>query len=113
FDAFPDLTEWHRDHTRDGLVILGVTRYYGQAEGFSVDHASEVEFLKRFKIKEDLPYDFVVLKNNDTQILFGATSLPTAVLIDRKGVVRYIESGTSPTRIYDLRQMMLKLLAEK
>ena len=113
FDAFPELSEWHQDYSRDGLVVLGVTRYYGQAEGFPVEHASEIAFLKRFKAKENLPYDFVVLKDTDGQIILGATALPTAILVDRKGIVRYVESGTSPTRLYDLRQMMLKLLAEK
>ncbi len=113
FDAFPQLAEWSQDFKSDGLVILGVTRYYGQAEGFTVDNASEAEFLKRFRIKEGLPYDFVVVKDTDTQILFGANALPTAVLIDRKGVVRYVDSGTSPTRLEDIRYMIMKLLAEK
>jgi hypothetical protein len=31
------------------LVILGMTRYYGQGEGYSMDNASEIEFLKRFQ----------------------------------------------------------------
>jgi hypothetical protein len=35
------------------------------------------------------------------------------VLIDRKGVVRYIEAGTSSSRLVELRAMILKLLAEK
>ena len=113
FDAFPHLTEWHQDYKSDGLVILGVTRYYGLADGISADNANEIEFLKRFKIKENLPYDFVVVKDTDPQIMYGANALPTTVLIDRKGVIRYLESGASPTRIEDMRQMMLKLLAEK
>ncbi len=113
FDAFPALSEWHQDLTRDGLVILGMTRYYGRAEGFSVDHPNEIAFLKRFKEKHDLGYDFVVTNDQETQALYAATSLPTAVLIDRKGVIRYIESGTNSTRIEELRAMILRLLAEK
>lgn len=113
FDAFPHLVEWYQDYKSDGLVILGVTRYYGTAEGFDVDKPSEIEFLKRFKVKENLPYDFVVVKDTDPQIAYAATALPTAVLIDRKGIIRYLESGASPSRIEDMRQMMLKLLAEK
>jgi thiol-disulfide isomerase/thioredoxin len=113
FDAFPHLAEWHHDLASEGLVILGVTRYYGKAEGFIVDKQSEIDFLKRFKVKQNLPYDFVVTKTLEAQLLYGATSLPTAVLIDRKGKVRYIESGTNPTRIEEMREMILKLLAEK
>lgn len=113
FDAFPALTEWHQDLGGEGLVILGVTRYYGRAEGFDVDNPTEIEFLKRFKAKQKLPYDFVVTKDQQTQILYAATALPTAILIDRKGIVRMVETGTNPSRIDDLRVMILKLLAEK
>jgi hypothetical protein len=60
-----------------------------------------------------LPYDFVISKDLSNQLLYGATALPTAVLIDRKGVVRYIEPGTSSSRLIELREMILKLLAEK
>ncbi|MGH9949647.1 MAG: redoxin domain-containing protein, partial [Pyrinomonadaceae bacterium] len=49
FDAFPSLAEWHQDLTSEGLAVLGVTRFYGQAEGFSVDKPNEIDFLKRFK----------------------------------------------------------------
>lgn len=113
FDAFPVLTEMHQDYAREGLVILGLTRYYGQADGFNVDNPNEIEFLKRFKRNHGLPYDFVVTKDQATQRAYGATDLPTAVLIDRKGVIRYIESGTNPTRLEEMREMLLKLLAEK
>lgn len=113
FDAFPALAEWHRDYADQGLVILGMTRYYGRGEGFAMDEASEIEYLKRFKQKHQLPYDFVVAKGQAAQFQYAATGLPTAVLIDRKGVVRWVESGTSPTRIEELREVMLRLLAEK
>ena len=113
FEAFPALSEWHQDLGPEGLVILGVTRYYGLAEGFRVDNPNEIDFLKRFKTKHRLGYDFVVLSDQQTQMAYGATALPTTVLIDRKGKIRYIEAGTSTSRIEDLRQMILKLLAEK
>ena len=113
FDAFPSLAEWHRDHTADGLTVLGVTRYYGQGEGLDLDNPSEILFLKRFKEKHGLAYDFVVANDQSSQFLYAATGLPTVVLIDRKGVIRYIESGTNPTRVEELRTVMLRLLAEK
>lgn len=113
FDAFPSLVEWQQDFAADGFKIIGVTRYYGQADGMNADRPSEIAFLQRFKVKFGLPYDFAVSKDVSTQLQYGADSLPTAVLVDRKGVVRYIESGTSTSRLEDLREMILKLLAEK
>ena len=113
FDAFPALTEWHSEFRDQGFEIIGYTRYYGQGEGRPVTEPEEIAFLERFKTKYKLPYDFVVGKDQSTQILYGATALPTAVLIDRKGVIRYIEAGTSTSRLVEMREMILKLLAEK
>jgi thiol-disulfide isomerase/thioredoxin len=111
-DAFPSLIEWHQTFQKDGLEILGVTRYYGGAEGFQVDNATEFEFLQRFKKTQRLPYDFVVAKGQANQIMYQAMSIPTTVLIDRKGVIRYLETGTSRRREEEIREMIVKLLAE-
>ena len=113
FEAFPSLNEWHQDFSGEGLEILGVTRYYGSSQGLPADNQAELNYLKEFRRKEKLPYDLVVGKDQSTQILYGATSLPTVVLIDRKGVIRYIESGTSTTRLAEIRETIVKLLAEK
>ncbi len=113
FEAFPSLIEWQRDYKSEGFEILGVTRYYGTVNGAPADIPSETAFLKQFRERERLSYDFVVMRDQSTQNLYGATALPTAVLIDRKGVVRYIEAGTSSARIGQMHEMLLKVLAEK
>lgn len=111
--AFPALTEWHESFQKDGLVILGMTRYYGNADGEKADAPVELEYLKKFRIEKELPYDFAVAKNQISQNAYGANGLPTTVIIDRKGTVRYIETGTSRTREAEIRQEIEKLLAEK
>ena len=112
FEAFPALREWREDLGKDGLEILGMTRYYGLEVG-AKDRPAEIALLKEFRIKNELPYDFVVFGDQVIQMQYGATSLPTAVLVDRKGIIRYIETGTSPTRLDEMRSMIIKLLAEK
>jgi thiol-disulfide isomerase/thioredoxin len=111
YKAFPLLSDWHRKYEKDGLVVLGLTRFYGMADGVKADEAAEIEFLQRFKTKEDLPYDFVVSRDVENQINYGALSLPTTVLIDRKGVVRYIETGAGKET--NLQKTLERLLAEK
>ena len=111
--AFPSLIEWHDNLKDDGLVILGMTRYYGDADGEVADHNTEIDFLNRFKKSHALPYRFVVSDGQANQIKYGATGLPTAVLIDRKGIVRYAESGNSESREEEILAMIKKLLAEK
>lgn len=111
YKIFPILAQWHRDFEKDGLVILGMTRFYGSGDGVKADEPAEIEFLQRFKTKEDLPYDFVVSRDVENQLNYGALSLPTTVLIDRKGIVRYIETGAGKEE--SLKKMLEKLLAEK
>lgn len=113
-DAFPSLIEWHESFEKDGLEILGVTRFYGKnGGGVPIDQAAELKILEEFKEEYSLPYEFIVANNNENQRIYGATSIPTAVLIDRKGIIRYIETGTSASREEDIRAQIVKLLAEK
>lgn len=112
FAAFPHLIDWDRAYKDQGLVIVGVTRYYGETAGTPASKADEFEYLRRFKEQYKLPYDFAVARNQEPHIAYGATSLPTAVLIDKAGKIRYIESGTSSSRIEEMRDMILKLLKE-
>lgn len=112
-DSFPSLIEWYQTFQKDGFEILGVTKYYGEAEGFPVDNAAELDFLTRFKKTQRLPYDFAVAKDSENQQKYGAMAIPTTVLIDRNGIIRYIEIGSSANREEEIRETIVKLLAEK
>jgi thiol-disulfide isomerase/thioredoxin len=113
YETFPVLTGLHQTYQKDGLEILGITRFYGSAEGVSVDEAGEIKFLQQFRVTQRLPYSFVVAQNNTNQTVYGAGGLPTAVVIDRKGIIRYLETGTSPTRNDEIEAVVEKLLAER
>ena len=89
-----------------------MTRYYGKTISDEVkDDASEIEFLQKFKKENNLPYDFVVGKDMTNQIIYDALNLPTTVIIDRKGIVRYAEAGAG--RESNVQKTIEKLLAEK
>ena len=109
--AFPALIELNRKFEKEGLVILGITRYYGTAEGANVSDAAEIEFLQQFKKTNNLLYDFVVGKDLSNQITYDAMNLPTIVIIDRKGVIRYAETGAGKEP--EIQRLIEKLLAEK
>jgi thiol-disulfide isomerase/thioredoxin len=112
-ETFPALAAWHETFQKDGLEIWGLTRYYGEVSGESVDQTVEFNFLTRFKKENNMSYDLVVSKDTTNQITYSATSIPTTVLIDRKGIVRYVETGASPGKELEIRQMIERLLAEK
>jgi len=107
------MLEWKQDYGPQGFAIVGVTRFYGTAEGYPVDAPTEVDFVKRFVKAHGLTYDIAIAKDETNHRTYGAPVIPTAVLIDRKGIVRFIETGTSPLRLDELREMIEKLLAEK
>lgn len=111
--AFPSLIEWHNDLQDDGLVILGVTRYYGGTDEGKADIVAEANYLQKFKAEFKLPYSFVVSRNDSNQFTYGAGSIPTAVLIDRNGIIRYVESGNSESREREIHETILRLLDEK
>lgn len=113
FEAFPYLAEWHKTLGKDGLVILGVTRFYGQADGEKATEEQELAYLAKFRQKEDLPYEFAIADGQSNQIRYGAQALPTTVLIDRKGIVRYVESGAGESRHEEVREMINRLLTEE
>jgi thiol-disulfide isomerase/thioredoxin len=112
-EAFPSLIEWHETFQKDGLEILGMTKYHNLIEGVRVDNQTEFDFLQRFRRTNRLPFDIVVAKDTGNQLTYGATGIPTTVLIDRKGVVRYVEAGAGESRAAEIREMIVKLLAEK
>jgi thiol-disulfide isomerase/thioredoxin len=113
YTAFPSLSEWQKEYKDQGLVVLGLSRYEGRVEGAPAQPPAELAYLKRFRVKEKLTYELLVAADPTNQLTYGATGLPTAVLIDRKGVIRLIETGTSETRLEEMHRIIRKLLAEK
>ncbi len=109
-EVFPHLIEWNELFQKDGLEIIGVTRYYS-SDGSLKKNADEFETLKQFKIDEKLPYQFAVGLDEINQNNYAANNIPTAILIDRKGVIRYIRTGSGKQE--EIRYWIQKLLAEK
>lgn len=111
--AFPHLVEWHDKYKDRGLVILGITKYYGQAEGQNVDKEYEFGFLQRFKKMYRLPYGFAVAANDDNHRNYGVSGIPTAIIIDRHGIVRYVGTGVGGTNEQQVSETLEKLMDEQ
>jgi peroxiredoxin len=88
-----------------------VTRFYGSADGKPAKEPEELEYLKQFREENKLFYDFVVGRDMENQIVYGAENLPTTIIIDRKGIVRYAETGSGKEA--DIQRAIERLLAEK
>jgi len=111
--SFPRLTKWHEKYKDKGLIILGVTKYYGEGGGRSMKPEEELAYLRQFKKKYRLPYGFAISDTSDNDASYGVSSFPSAFLLDRKGIVRFITIGGSAVEGKALEEMIDKLLDEK
>ena len=112
FEAFPYLNAW-RDEFKDDLVVIGLTRFYGLVAGKEVGAAKELEYLTGFVADEKLRYEIAVADGITNQLAYDAMNLPTAVLIDRNGMVRYVEIGTNKARLEQIRAKIKELVDER
>ncbi len=88
----PHLRSWAARYEKDGLKILAVTRYYG-FNGREVGRASKEEeerFLAEFKRLRELPYGTAMDEGQRSFETYHVTWVPTIVIIDRAGRIRYI-----------------------
>lgn len=110
--TFPKLQKWYQNYKDEGLVILGMTNYWGEAEGRRLNQTEELAYLNDFKKKNRLPYGFVIADSRVNDINYGAFTLPMSFLIDRRGRVRFIALGGNDPETAALDKMIKQLLAE-
>ena len=110
--TFPKLQKWHESYKDKGLVILGLTNYFGQVDGRKLTHDEELAYLRSFKKTNRLPYGFVVADSEVNDLNYGVFSIPMSFLIDRNGKVRFIALGASEKEIAGLGKMLQTVLAE-
>ena len=110
--TFPRLEKWHESYKDKGLVILGVTNFFGHAEGKQLTPAQEIAYLRDFKKKFHITYGFAVADSSENDRNYTVSSIPTSFLIDRRGVVRLISVGASDDEAAVLNKMIKKLIEE-
>ena len=110
---FPRLRSLHEKYKDRGLLILGVTNYFGEAEGRKMTPAEELSYLRRFKKAQRLPYGFAIADTSDNDLRYDVSSIPSSFLIDRRGSVRHITTGIGDQESAPLTKMIEKLLEEQ
>lgn len=111
--AFPHLRTWQKQFAAKGLELVGVTRFYGRSdEKEDLNRDQELQELQRFLAKQQLAYVHAVAKLDDVtnEERYGVTSLPTTLLLDRRGKVRIVQRGGVAYR--KLGRQIARLLAE-
>jgi thiol-disulfide isomerase/thioredoxin len=139
--TFPHLREWQEKYSEKGLVIVGMTRYYGyewddatkrpmrpmkkpveKKEGEDkeadkepiVTHEAEQAMLLKFADFHGLKHRFALQgEGNSVAKQLAVQGIPQAVLIDRQGNIRLIRVGSGSKNAKALHDMIEKLLVEK
>lgn len=110
--TFPSLQKWHDSYKDKGLVIVGVTNFFGHAEGRELSPNAELKYLQEFKKKNHLPYGFAVADSKENDLNYGVFAIPTTFLIDRRGAVRFISVGSGSQDTAMLGTMIKRLVEE-
>jgi thiol-disulfide isomerase/thioredoxin len=111
--TLPKFSSWHDSYKDKGLVILGLTKYYGHAEQKLMTPGEELAYLREFKKRNRLSYGFVVGDSSVNDLNYGVYSIPTSFLLDRKGMVRFISNGAQEEELDELENMIKKLINER
>ena len=110
--TFPRLRNWHKKYSGKGFVLVGVTQYYGEQDGKRLTQLQELDYLNEFKAKYKLPYPFAIATRGEDRMKYGINAYPTTILLDRRGVVRYIGIGSGTEESENLEEMIEKVLQE-
>jgi len=102
---FLKLSALHAEHSERGLEIIALTRHYLAYRGTAESMTEELELMRKMVNQHSVNFHVGVAEDEQLQTVFGANGLPTVVLIDRAGIVRYIGAGGDEP-------LFVKILAE-
>jgi thiol-disulfide isomerase/thioredoxin len=110
---YPNLNRWHERYRDKGIVVIGSTRFYGQQDGERMTREEELQYLREFARKQKLNYHIGVAPSGINDFNYGVRGIPTTILIDRRGMVRFISVGVSDGELSLLNDMVGKLAKEQ
>lgn len=92
-EMFPKLKKLHEQESLRGLEIIAITRHYMAYGGTEESLAEELQLIRSMITDHRVSFAVSVAEDERLQGTYGANGLPTVVLIDRMGVVRYAGPG--------------------
>ena len=92
-EMFPKLNSLYQEQSARGLELIALTRHYLAYRGTPEAMGEELRLMSWTVAQEGVGFRVGVAKDERLQAVYGANGLPTAVLIDRQGIVRYAGPG--------------------
>jgi hypothetical protein len=102
--VIPQLRDWHAKYEAQGLTIVGV---HSPEFSWEKPHDRVVAATRELGVK------YPVVQDNDFAIWrrYAAWAWPTAIIVDRQGLVRYTHIGEGAYR--EMEDVIRRLLAER
>jgi thiol-disulfide isomerase/thioredoxin len=106
-EMFPKLNQLYQEETALGLEIVALTRHYMAYRGTAEAASDELKLIRGMVVDSGVAFSVGVAEDERLQTVYGANGLPTMVLIDRRGIVRYAgPGGDDPAFSQKLRQCL-------
>ena len=106
-EMFPKLTSLYQQEAQNGLEIVAITRHYMAYGGTLEAKNEELDLMRKTVGEHGVTFPVAVADDERLQTTYGANGLPTVVLIDRKGIVRYAgPGGEDPAFANNLRKSL-------
>ncbi len=119
---FANLRKWQELYGRDGLVVIGLTQYYGYGwdeeakRPFRMSNRSardEADALENFARHHRVGHHLAFLSpDSDVSSQYFVSAMPQTVLIDRTGVIRMIRAGNSDNFVKEIEDQIARSLYE-
>ena len=92
-EMFPKLNELHQIEGPRGLEVIALTRHYMAYGGTEESKIEERGLMLGMVNQHQVGFRVGIAEDERLQAVFGANGLPTIVLVDRNGIVRYAGPG--------------------
>ncbi len=114
--VIPWLIEQYIKHKDKGLVIIGLTKLYGDfsddtGDKGRVSKTTEIQLLRAFVQRHKIPYPVAIAAEGINSEIYKVSAIPTMVFINRKGEVNHIKVGAGNENF--IKDKIKELLEEK
>lgn len=103
-EMFPKLNLLHDQQASTGLEIVALTRHYLAYRGTPEAVNEELQLIRTTVSQHEVRFHVGVGEDERLQAIYGANGLPTAILVDRQGIVRYAGPGAEDKAFNDVLQ---------
>ncbi len=110
-EMFPKLTKLHQSKGAEGLEVIALTRHYMAFRGPAESMFEERQLMLNMITEHGVNFHVGIAEDEKLQRIYGANGLPTVVLIDRDGIVRYAGPGEDDKTFNKQLQQCLEQLA--